>query len=64
MTHAPIQRMSVTVRTPNFSGVIYAAAMLTSIHNQAITYSSIQELNKSSNGFMKLVISHMECGYT
>ena len=55
VTHAAIDGISVTVTTPNVSGVILQQC--SHLHIQSITYSSIQERNVDSNDFVS-----NECG--
>ena len=47
VTHGDIESISVTVTTPNVSGVILQQC--SRIHNQSITYSNIQERENDSN---------------
>ena len=55
VTHAAIQGLSVTVRTPNVSGVILQQC--SHLHIQSITLSSIQGQDDDSNDFVS-----NECG--
>ena len=55
VTHAAIQGLSVTVTTPNVSGVILQQS--SHLYIQSITYSSIQERNDDNNDFWS-----NECG--
>ena len=55
VTHAAIEGISVTVTTPNVSGVILKQC--SHLHIQSITYSNIQERENDSNDFVS-----NECG--
>ena len=55
VTHAAIEGISVTVTTPNVSGVILQQC--SHLHIQSITYSNIQEQENDSNDFVSI-----ECG--
>ena len=55
VTHAAIQGISVTVRTPHVSGVVLQQC--SHLHIQSMTYSSIQERDNGRNDFVS-----NECG--
>ena len=60
VTHAAIQGISVTVRTPNVSGVILQQC--SHLHIQSMTYSGIQEQDDDRNDFVSNVCGNVAQG--